>query len=305
MILSAILAASSNHVIGKNGTLPWHFSSDLRRFKKLTMGHPVIMGRKCYEDIGAPLPGRKNIVVTSQLDYKADGCIVAHDDYDAWWQAKTLGDEECFVIGGKSIYEKLIDHIDRIYYTEVDMKVEGTETDTLTVLDDKFYAKMYGDFELDSDAYEIVEENGVKLHNHVYNRYKHSGFGTLTRETFSQSRYWDCTTIRLYTELKIGVYLGMVLVDSGKSVPPMEYACDCLKEAGLTPVYFLDQGIIGSVCKPKIMDQGTDKAWLRVELTIFKRMPIFNLFMDMLDCGYEFNLIREDKKLLIVNKPYI
>lgn len=297
MILSAILAASSNHVIGKNGTLPWHFSSDLRRFKKLTMGHPVIMGRKCYEDIGAPLPGRKNIVVTRQPDYKADGCIVAHDDYDAFWQAQSLGDEECFVIGGKSIYEKLIDHIDRIYYTEVDMKVDGTETDTLTVLDNKFYAKMYGDFEIDSDAYEVVEENGVKLHNHVYNRYKHSGFGTLTKETFSQSRYSDCTTISLYTELKIGVYRWT-----------MECASDCLKEielTGLTPVYFLDQGIIGSVCKPKIMDKGTDKAWIRVTLTIFKRTPIFNLFMDMLDIGYEFNLIREDKKLLIANKPYI
>jgi dihydrofolate reductase len=297
MILSAILAASSNHVIGKNGTLPWHFSSDLRRFKKLTMGHPVIMGRKCYEDIGAPLPGRKNIVVTSQPDYKADGCIVAHDDFDAFRQATMLGDEECFVIGGKSIYEKLIDHIDRIYYTEVGMKVEGTETDTLTVLDDKFYAKMYGDFENDSDAYEVVDENGVKLRNHVYNRYKHSGFGTLTRETFSQSRYWERPTISLYTELKIGVYRWM-----------MKCASDCLKEielTGLTPVYFLDQGIIGSVCKPKIMDQGTDKEWIRVELTLFKRTPIFNLFMDMLDIGYEFNLIREDKKLLIANKPYI
>jgi dihydrofolate reductase len=122
-MISLIVAASTNNVIGSKGDLPWRLSSDLKRFKALTMGKPIVMGRKTYESIGRPLPGRQNIVVTRNPDYVAEGCDVV-SSVDAAIQA--TGDaEEIMIIGGTHIYEAFLPRADRIYLTRVQAEVEG------------------------------------------------------------------------------------------------------------------------------------------------------------------------------------
>jgi len=122
-MISLIVAASTNNVIGAQGELPWHLSSDLKRFKALTMGKPIVMGRLTFESIGRPLPGRQNIVITRQSDYEADGCDVAQS-IDAAIAA--AGDaEEIMIIGGSHIYQEFLPRADRIYLTRVQAEVEG------------------------------------------------------------------------------------------------------------------------------------------------------------------------------------
>jgi len=125
MIVSLIVAMDNSRGIGKDNTLPWHISSDLRRFKRVTMGHHLIMGRITYESIGRALPGRTNIVVTRDLSYKAEGCLVVHSLGKAFQQVEMKGDEEVFVIGGEQVFEQVIDDADRIYLTEVDTEVDA------------------------------------------------------------------------------------------------------------------------------------------------------------------------------------
>lgn len=123
MQISLIVAASSNGVIGADGGLPWHLPDDFRHFKQTTMGKPVIMGRKTYESIGKPLPGRRNIVLTQRADYRAEGALVTGSLAEALAAA---GDaEEAFVIGGGEIYRGFLDRAGRIYLTRVDAVVDG------------------------------------------------------------------------------------------------------------------------------------------------------------------------------------
>ncbi len=112
-----------NGVIGKNNTLPWRLPADLRYFRQLTTGHPIIMGRKNYEDIGKPLPGRTNIVVTRQRAYTAPGCIVVNSVEQALNAAAAA--DEVFVIGGADIYRQTFDAADRLYITEIDAAIDG------------------------------------------------------------------------------------------------------------------------------------------------------------------------------------
>ena len=123
MKLSLIVAMDKNRVIGREGKLPWHLSDDLRNFKKITLNKPVIMGRKTHESIGKPLPDRKNIIITRNPDYEADGCVVCHD-LDAALKL-CAQDEEAVIIGGAEIYRQALDRVDRIYLTEVQAEVEG------------------------------------------------------------------------------------------------------------------------------------------------------------------------------------
>src|SRR5476651_145819 len=103
-MLSLYVAISKNGVIGKDSGLPWRLPSDLARFKEVTMGHPIVMGRKTYESIGRPLPGRSNIVITHNKNFKAEGCIVVNSLEEALDQAqKSEGGEEIFIIGGSTI----------------------------------------------------------------------------------------------------------------------------------------------------------------------------------------------------------
>lgn len=122
--IALVVAVSRNGVIGRDGGLPWHISSDLKRFKAITMGKPVIMGRKTWESLPKrPLVGRQNIVITRQKDYQAEGAIIVADVIAAIAVAGNV--EEIAVIGGGEIYRTTFPMADRIYLTEVDLDVEG------------------------------------------------------------------------------------------------------------------------------------------------------------------------------------
>ncbi len=123
MRVSLIVAMAENGVIGRGGKLPWRLSADLRRFRQLTMGHHVIMGRKTFESIGRPLPGRKLVILTRQADFHCPDAIVVH----GWAEALAVvaGDEEPFVIGGAEIFQLALPHVTRMYMTVVHDRPEG------------------------------------------------------------------------------------------------------------------------------------------------------------------------------------
>ncbi|ARU32001.1 diacylglycerol kinase [Sulfuriferula sp. AH1] len=122
-IISLIAAMAKNRVIGIRNTLPWQLPADLQHFKKLTLGHPVIMGRKTFESIGRPLPGRLNIII-SRNGYKAPAeCKVA--DSIAAAIALCAGHDEAFFIGGEQLYRQALPVADRLYLTEIDTEIEG------------------------------------------------------------------------------------------------------------------------------------------------------------------------------------
>jgi dihydrofolate reductase len=123
MKISIIVAAAANNVIGREGGLPWHLPEDLRRFKELTLGKPLLMGRKTHESIGRALPGRQNIVLTRQPGYQAAGCHVVGSVDSALEIAK--GADELMVIGGNAVYQMMLPRSGRIYLTRVHEAVEG------------------------------------------------------------------------------------------------------------------------------------------------------------------------------------
>ena len=123
MRVTLIAALGRNRVIGRNKRMPWHISEDLKRFKALTLGHPVVMGRKTFESIGKPLPGRDNIVVTRSHDFAAAGCRVVHSLAEAL--AAVQGAAEVFVIGGAQIYALALPLATRLQLTEVDISIDG------------------------------------------------------------------------------------------------------------------------------------------------------------------------------------
>lgn len=127
MIVSAIAAVAKNGVIGKGNDIPWYLSSDLRYFKRTTLNHHIIMGRKTFQSMGRPLPKRTNIVVTRDPFFIASNCIVARSVEEALAIARDNGEEEVFIIGGGQIYELSLPYWDRIYYTEVEVEVEDGE----------------------------------------------------------------------------------------------------------------------------------------------------------------------------------
>lgn len=118
-MISLIAAHDKNRGIGIHNKIPWHIPEDLKHFKEITMNHPVIMGRKTYESIGKPLPGRTNIVVTRDQNYSADVKVV-HSIDEAISYAKTIDQEEIFIIGGAEIFRQSIDKADKLYVTIVD-----------------------------------------------------------------------------------------------------------------------------------------------------------------------------------------
>ena len=123
MKISIIVAAARNNVIGRDGELPWRLPEDLKRFKQLTSGKPVIMGRLTYESIGKPLPDRKNIVLSTRNGLKIDGCDVV-DTPDAAIRLAG-GAEEVMVIGGGGVYSQMLPMADRIYMTRINATVDG------------------------------------------------------------------------------------------------------------------------------------------------------------------------------------
>ncbi len=129
MKLSMIVAQSENRVIGRNNKLPWNLPEDLRYFKQVTMGKPIIMGRKTYESIGRPLPGRLNIVITRSRDYARTGIEVVHSLDEALAQAASFceinGQAEALIIGGADLYAQALPLTQRLYLTQVHATVEG------------------------------------------------------------------------------------------------------------------------------------------------------------------------------------
>lgn len=125
MITSIIVAASENNVIGKDNRLPWHLPADLRYFKNTTWAMPIIMGRKTFESIGKSLPGRHNIVITRNKDYKADGATVVSNLNDAIKAAEDNDVNELFIIGGAELFNSTMDQAQKIYLTRVHATIDG------------------------------------------------------------------------------------------------------------------------------------------------------------------------------------
>ncbi|MFH2134641.1 MAG: dihydrofolate reductase [Pseudomonadota bacterium] len=123
MSISLIVAMARNRTIGVNNTLPWRCPEDLKHFKTLTMGHHVIMGRKTFDSIGKPLPGRTTVIVTRNTELKVEGCVVAHSLPEAI--KLCANDEEVFIVGGAEIYTQALPLADTLYITEIQQDVDG------------------------------------------------------------------------------------------------------------------------------------------------------------------------------------
>jgi len=159
MRISLIVAMAANRVIGNRGEIPWKIPGEQQRFKKITMGHSVIMGRKTYESLGRPLAGRTNIVITRNSEYQAAGCLVVHD-FAAALQACPDGEAEAFICGGGQLYRQALPAADRIYLSVLPREVTG----------DTFFP------EIPADEFSIVKSeliNGeVPYHFTIYDRIK-------------------------------------------------------------------------------------------------------------------------------------
>lgn len=121
--VALIVAMAKNRTIGVNNTLPWRCPEDLKHFKALTMGHHMIMGRKTFDSIGKPLPGRTTVVVTRNTDLNIAGCLIAHSLEQA--VAACAGDDDIFIVGGAELYAQSLALVDTLYITEIQQEVEG------------------------------------------------------------------------------------------------------------------------------------------------------------------------------------
>ncbi|MDO9353911.1 MAG: dihydrofolate reductase [Solirubrobacteraceae bacterium] len=158
-MLSIVVAYGSNRVIGVDGDLPWHLPTDMAFFREITMGHPVIMGRKTWESIPPkfrPLPGRRNLVLSRDPAYVAEGAEVFGSFEDALLAAEGAG----AVIGGGHTYAEALPSVDRIYATEVELAPDG----------DTFFPELGDDFRLIEQRDRIVEGNGAAFTVRVYDR---------------------------------------------------------------------------------------------------------------------------------------
>lgn len=124
MSISIIAAIDQNQLIGKQGKIPWDLPADLKYFKKTTMGAAVIMGRKTFESIGFPLPGRRNIILTRNKDYEAEGCELVHSKEEVLAEFSGT-DEEAFIIGGAEIYKQFLPYSDKLYLTIIEHEFTG------------------------------------------------------------------------------------------------------------------------------------------------------------------------------------
>ena len=151
-INTVVAITRKDAAVGNGGKLLFHISDDLKRFKALTMGHPLIMGRKTFESIGRPLPGRTNIIITRNLDFKAEGCLVVGSLEEAIEKASVL-DNEIFIGGGGEIYKQAFPYIHKIYLTIVDSDVQG----------DVFFPDWRNDFKKETFREERFDEKaGLK-----------------------------------------------------------------------------------------------------------------------------------------------
>jgi dihydrofolate reductase len=158
-MIKIIVAMSKNRVIGNNNELIWKLSSDLKRFKELTTEHPVVMGRKTYESIGRPLPNRRNIIITRNLEYEVEGCEVV----SSLEEALLLTNNNCFIIGGGEIYKQSLEVADKIYLTLVHKEFEGDTT----------FPELGSDWAtIDTKDFEADEKNEYNYSFIEYDRYE-------------------------------------------------------------------------------------------------------------------------------------
>jgi dihydrofolate reductase len=122
VIISLIVAFGTNRVIGKDNQIPWHLPADMRYFRKMTMGKPIIMGRRTYDSIGQSLSGRQNIIVTRNMNLVAPGCLVVHSVEEA---LDTAMGEEVMIIGGTQLYKQLLPRATRLYLTQIEAEFPG------------------------------------------------------------------------------------------------------------------------------------------------------------------------------------
>ncbi len=124
-MISLLVAMDQNNLIGRDNQLPWHLPADLAYFKQVTMGHPIVMGRKTYDSIGRPLPGRENIIVTRNPAFTMEGCKVIHSIEEIIKLNNNDKEQELFVIGGSEIFKEILPFADKLYITEIDEAFEG------------------------------------------------------------------------------------------------------------------------------------------------------------------------------------
>jgi dihydrofolate reductase len=162
MRISIIVAASENNVIGINNMLPWRLPLDLKYFKSTTLGKPIVMGRKTFDSLGKPLPGRPNIVITRQTDFQPEGAYVVRSVEEGVEKAKSFGGDELFITGGSQIFGQAWPLVERIYLTRVYAVVHG----------DAFFPQLDGaEFELVSDErHEADEKNQYPFSFQVWER---------------------------------------------------------------------------------------------------------------------------------------
>lgn len=159
-MISIIVATSMNNVIGAHGKLPWRLPDDLKRFKRLTMGKPIVMGRLTWESIGRPLPGRQNIVLTRRADFAAQGCDVVPSPADAIVVAADSA--EIMIIGGGQVYELFLPQAGRLYLTRVHAEIDG----------DAFFPEIKEDIWrlIDCEAHEANDSNEFAFDFKTYER---------------------------------------------------------------------------------------------------------------------------------------
>ncbi|NCU17240.1 dihydrofolate reductase [Pallidibacillus pasinlerensis] len=163
-MISFIVATSENGIIGKDNQIPWHLPDDLKRFKKITMGHPIVMGRKTFESIGRPLPGRENIVLTKNKNIELEGCTVFHSEKELIDYCTRKKDEEVFIIGGAYLFKMFLPYVDRLYLTKIYEQFEG----------DVFLPKIdFSQFEITSKEQGLKDEKNPYTYEYiVYNKIK-------------------------------------------------------------------------------------------------------------------------------------
>lgn len=152
-MLSIIVAADRNNIIGKDNALIWHLPNDLRYFKEKTMGHTVIMGRRTFDSVGKPLPHRRNIIITRNPGFKVDGCEVV-TSLEAALSLLRL-DEENFIVGGEEIYRQSLPLTDRVYLTRIDHEFEG----------DRHFPELGPDWKLIEETKGVVDEKNAFAHS--------------------------------------------------------------------------------------------------------------------------------------------
>ncbi len=155
MEIIVIVAMAKNRVIGRDNDIPWHLPGEQQRFKKITMGHALVMGRKTYESIGRPLPGRTTVIITRQKDYTASGCRIAHSLKEAIQSCARA--EKVFIAGGEGIFREGLSYADAIYLTELERDVEG----------DIFFP------EFDPQAFTLLTSERVEEDEEPYTFYKY------------------------------------------------------------------------------------------------------------------------------------